>query len=295
MNEPRWLSTQFPYPPVVEGVPGGAMAWVESGRGRDAVCVHGNPTWSFLWRKVFAALEGQRLRLLAPDLLGCGRSSKPRAVAWHGLDRHAAALTAWMEARGLQDPILVVQDWGGPIGLLAATRAPRVRISAVCLLNTGVVLPGRFRGKGFHRLARTPVLSQVLFRAMGFPLGWLGRVQADPRSISGDVARAYRWPFRKLTDRAAPLGLARMVPDGPDHPSVPGLREVEAWLRAFPGPVEMVWGRKDPLLGGALVRHVRALPRARVTETDAGHFLQEEVPDIIARSIRRLAGMQEAP
>jgi haloalkane dehalogenase len=59
--------------------------------------------------------------------------------------------------------------------------------------------------------------------------------------------------------------------------------------------VELVWGRKDPLLGGALPRHVRALPRARVTETDAGHFLQEEVPDIIARSIRRLAGMQEAP
>jgi len=271
------------------------MAWVESGRGRDVVCVHGNPTWSFLWRKVFAALEGQRLRLLAPDLLGCGRSSKPRAVAWHGLDGHAAALTAWMEARRLQDPILVVQDWGGPIGLLAAARAPRVRISAVCLLNTGVVLPGRFRGKGFHRLSRAPVLSQVLFRAMGFPLGWLGRVQADRRSISGEVARAYRWPFRSVADRAAPLGLARMVPGGPDHPSVPGLREVEAWLRAFPGPVELVWGRKDPLLGGALARHVRALPRARVTETDAGHFLQEEVPDIIARSIRRLAGMQEAP
>ena len=127
MNEPRWLSSQFPYPSAVDSVPGGAMAWVESGRGRDVVCVHGNPTWSFLWRKVIAALEGQRLRLLAPDLLGCGRSSKPRAVSWHGLDRHAAALSAWMEARRLQDPILVVQDWGGPIGLLAAARTPRVR------------------------------------------------------------------------------------------------------------------------------------------------------------------------
>jgi haloalkane dehalogenase len=86
-----------------------------------------------------------------------------------------------------------------------------------------------------------------------------------------------------------------MVPGSPGHPSVPGLREVDAWLRAFPGPVELVWGRKDPLLGKALRRHVEALPRARVTETDAGHFLQEEVPEIIARSIRRLAGMQEAP
>ena len=107
MNEPRWLSVQFPHPPREEAVPGGTMAWVESGSGRDVVCVHGNPTWSFLWRKVIAALDGQRLRVLAPDLLGCGRSSKPRAVAWHTLDRHAAALSAWMEARRLVDPILV--------------------------------------------------------------------------------------------------------------------------------------------------------------------------------------------
>jgi haloalkane dehalogenase len=271
------------------------MAWVESGRGRDVVCVHGNPTWSFLWRKVIAALDGQRLRILAPDLLGCGRSSKPRAVAWHTLDRHAAALTAWMEARRLVDPVLVVQDWGGPIGLLAAARTSGVRFSAVCILNTGVILPHGFRGTAFHRLARAPLLAPLLFRGLGFPLGSLSQVQGDRRSISGDVARAYRWPFRRLSDRAAPLGMARMVPGSATHPSVPGLREVDAWLRAFPGQVELVWGRKDPLLGRALKRHVEALPRARVTETDAGHFLQEEVPEIIARSIRRLAGMQEAP
>jgi len=271
------------------------MAWEESGRGRDVVCVHGNPTWSFLWRKVMAALEGQRLHLLAPDLLGCGRSSKPRSVAWHTLDRHAAALGAWMEARRLVDPILVVQDWGGPIGLLAAARSPAVRVSAVCLLNTGVVLPGRFRGTPFHRLARVPVVAPLLFRGLGFPLQLLARVQGDRRSISGDVARAYRWPFRTLADRAAPLGLARMVPDSAAHPSVPGLRVADAWIRQFPGPVELVWGREDPLLGRALRRHAEQLPRARVTETDAGHFLQEEVPDIIARSIRRLAGMLEAP
>jgi pimeloyl-ACP methyl ester carboxylesterase len=271
------------------------MAWVESGRGRDVVCVHGNPTWGFLWRKVMAALDGERLHVLAPDLLGCGRSSKPRSVEWHTLERHAAALAAWMEARRLVDPILVVQDWGGPIGLLAATRAPSVQVSAVCLLNTGVVLPGRFRGTPFHRLARTPVVAPVLFQGLGFPLQLLALAQGNRRSIAGEVARAYRWPFRRLADRAAPLGLARMVPDSPAHPSVPGLRTAEAWIRAFPGRVELVWGRKDPLLGRALRRHAEQLPRARVTETDAGHFLQEEVPDIIARSIRRLAGMPETP
>ena len=271
------------------------MAWVESGRGRDVVCVHGNPTWGFLWRRVMAALEGQRLHLLVPDLLGCGRSSKPQAVGWHTLDRHAAALAGWMEARRLVDPILVVQDWGGPIGLLAASLTASARVSAVCLLNTGVLLPERFRGTRFHRLARTRLLAPVLFRGLGFPLRSLHRAQGDRRTIQGDVARAYRWPFRRWVDRAAPLGLARMVPDSAEHPSVPGLRAVDAWIRDFPGPVELVWGRRDPILGRALRRHAEQLPRARVTETEAGHFLQEEVPEIIARSIRRLAGMQEAP
>jgi cis-3-alkyl-4-acyloxetan-2-one decarboxylase len=271
------------------------MAWVEAGRGRDVVCVHGNPTWSFVWRRVMSALEGQRLRLLAPDLLGCGRSSKPRRVDWHTLDRHAAALAAWMDARRLVDPILVVQDWGGPIGLLAAAQATSVRPAAVCLLNTAVVLPEHFRATPFHRLARAPLLAPVLFRGLGFPLRSLHLVQGDRRSITGDVARAYRWPFDRLVDRAAPLGLARMVPDSTAHPSVTGLTQVDSWMRAFPGPVELVWGRRDPILGRALRRHVRQLPRARVTETDAGHFLQEEVPDIIARSIRRLAGMPEVP
>src|SRR5262244_460460 len=141
MNEPRWLSAQFPHPEHRQEVPGGSMSWVESGRGRDVVLVHGNPTWSFTWRRVIAALEGQPLHVIAPDLLGCGRSSKPRSAAWHTLDQHGSALAAWMEARRLVDPILVVQDWGGPIGLLAAARAPSVRVAAVCLLNTAVVLP----------------------------------------------------------------------------------------------------------------------------------------------------------
>jgi pimeloyl-ACP methyl ester carboxylesterase len=145
----------------------------------------------------------------------------------------------------------------------------------------------------FHRLARVPLLAPVLFQGLGFPLGLMRLVQGNPASMAGDVGRAYRWPFRRLADRAAPLGLARMVPDGPGHPSGSGLREAERWLLDFPGPVELVWGKKDPLLGRALRRHSEALPRARVTETDAGHFLQEEVPEIIAGSIRRLAGLPE--
>jgi cis-3-alkyl-4-acyloxetan-2-one decarboxylase len=290
---PPFVLREFPYPALRLKVSGGELAYVETGVGRPVVFVHGNPTWGFLWRKVMAALEDSPLRLLAPDLLGFGRSSKPRLLGWHSVEAHGRTLLEWMSALHIRDAVLVVQDWGGPIGCWAAAQGGR-RVSALCLLNTAVVLPARFGSTAFHRLARLPGVGDVAFRLLGFPLGQLGRAQADRRSISGDVARAYRWPLRRWRDRAGPLALARMVPDGLDHPSVPALREVERWVRGFPGPVEVVWGVKDPILGRALKRHRVALPGAHVTEVDAGHFLQEEAPHPIARAVRRLAGLPEA-
>ena len=287
---PPYVLRQFPYPAQSLDVAGGRMAYVEVGSGRPVVFVHGNPTWGFLWRKVMAELSGQPLRLLAPDLLGFGRSSKPSHWRWHSVEAHGRALLEWMGALDVRDAVLVVQDWGGPLGVWAAEKAPG-RVSALCFLNTAVVLPARWGGTTFHRLARLPLVSDVAFRLLGFPLRQLHRVQANPASMRGDVARAYRWPFSRLLDRAGPLAFARMVPDGPHHPSVKPMQAVEAFVRSFVGPVELVWGVKDPILGRALKRHRAALPRARVTEVDAGHFLQEEAAGAIAEAVRRLAGL----
>jgi len=99
------------------------------------------------------------------------------------------------------------------------------------------------------------------------------------------VARAYTWPLRTWKDRAAPLALARMVPSGPDHPSMEALRRGEAWILAFKGPMALVWGLRDPLLGRALRHHEKAFPNAAVTRTEAGHFLQEEVPETLAAAV----------
>lgn len=287
---PSFVLRDFPYPAHALEVSGGQLAHVETGAGRPVVLVHGNPTWGFLWRRVMAELRGTPLRLLAPDLLGFGRSSKPRSVRWHSVEAHGRTLLEWMGALDLREAVLVVHDWGGPIACWAAAQG-RARVSALCLLNTAVVLPSHFGSPAFHRLARLPGVGSVAFRLLGFPLGQLHRVQADRGSISGDVARAYRWPLRHVRDRAGPLALARMFPDGRQHPSVPALQEVEAWVRSFAGPVELVWGRKDPILGRALKRHRAALPSARVTEVDAGHFLQEEAAQPIAEAVRRLAGL----
>jgi len=88
----------------------------------------------------------------------------------------------------------------------------------------------------------------------------------------------------------APLALARMVPDGPEHPSLPALREIDGWVRAFEGPAALVWGLKDPILGRGLRRHREVLCQASVVETQAGHCLQEEVPEKLALAILEVVG-----
>lgn len=253
--------------------------------------LHGNPTWSFLWRKVIALLPG--FRCVAPDLLGLGLSDRLPRISDHTVERHGAAMAELVEKLDLRGIVLVGQDWGGPIAAQVGARMPE-RIAGVVLGNTSVLVPERPRGTPFHRFARMPVVSDLVFRGLGFPQNVLGRVQGDRRSISGVVARAYRWPLRTWADRGAPLALARMVPDGPEHPSVPALRKGEEWMRGFPGPMALVWGMRDPILKRALGRHERAFPHAAVIRTAAGHFLQEEAPGELAAAIgdvaRRVGG-----
>lgn len=253
---------------------------------RDApavVMLHGNPTWSFLWRKVVAALPGRRC--IAPDLLGLGLSSVLPRVGDHTLDRHADALVQLLDALELPRMVLVGQDWGGPMVTAIGRRRPD-RVAGVVLANTAVLVPTRWTSTAFHRFARLPLLSDLAFRGLGLPQSALWMAQGDPRSLAWGVpARAYRWPLRRARDRIAPLALARMVPDAPDHPTIAPLRAGQAWLESFAGPMALVWGTRDPILGRALRHLERAFPRAPVTTTTAGHFLQEQVPDALAAAI----------
>ena len=261
---------------------GRTLHFIDEGAGPDVLLLHGNPTWSFLWREVIARLGG--LRCVAPDLLGFGLSDKPTARE-HSVDRHADALAELVIALGLRDLVLVGQDWGGPLAAALGARLPE-RISGLVLANTSVLVPRRPRGTWFHRLARVPVLAELLFHGLGLPQSALWLAQGDRGSIAGEVAAAYRGPLRRRAERAGPLALARMVATSSEHPSLPALRRGEAWVRGFTGPMALVWGERDPLLGAVLRRHVEAFPNASVTRTQAGHFLQEEVPATLAGAVR---------
>ncbi len=251
-------------------------------RSRPVLMLHGNPTWSFLWRKVIPRLP--EMRCVAPDLLGFGLSDRLAQLEEHSVQRHADAIVELVEVLDLQGIILVLQDWGGPIGSVVGAMVPD-RIAGVVLSNTAVVLPARPRGTPFHRFARMPVVSDLVFRGLGFPQNVLHRIQGDRSSIQGVVKKAYTWPLRSLSDRVGPLALARMVPDGVDHPSMPALKRGEAFMKGFSGPMALVWGVRDPILGRALAKHEQAFPRAYVASTQAGHFTQEEIPDEIATAI----------
>lgn len=288
---PGWLQAAMPlrrgaYELSTGPDAGRHLHFVDEGEAKGdeptVVMLHGNPTWSFLWRKVIHALP--RRRCVAPDLLGLGLSSKPTRIAEHSVDRHADAITELLDALGLDRVVLVGQDWGGALLPSIGARRPD-RVAGVVLANTSVLVPQRPRGTAFHRFARLPVISDLVFRGLGLPQSALWAVQGDRSLLTGTAARAYRWPLRRRGDRIAPLALARMVPDGPDHPSVPALRRGEQWIRGFTGPMALVWGTADPILGRALARHERAFPRAPVTVTGAGHFLQEQVPKALAAAI----------
>jgi cis-3-alkyl-4-acyloxetan-2-one decarboxylase len=284
---PEWLAEQLPFNRRVFSDAGHAIHFIDVGDGPPALLLHGNPTWSFLWRKVIRILVPQNVRVIAPDLVGLGLSDKPLDPAVHTLDFHAARISALVEALDLQHLTIAGQDWGGPIVAVAAAR-DRERVRGAVFANTSIRLPDRApRVTPFHRFAHMPVVSDLAFRHLNLLVRSLHRVQGDRSSIGRNERRAYLYPFPRLKDRAAPLALARLVPTELSSPALKTLKEADEWARSFKGPVRLVWGCRDPILGRSIHSMKKLFPDAEVTETDAGHFLQEEVPDELARAILR--------
>jgi haloalkane dehalogenase len=269
------------------------MHVMERGSGYPVLMIHGNPTWGFLYRKIATLLPKEDFRCIMPDLIGLGFSDRPAKATAHQLRQHGIWLGELVKQLELKSLILVVQDWGGAIGMLSLLERPEV-LKGLVILNTTVRPPKpNFKPTWFHRLSQMTLISDVLFRGFGFPQRRLSIVQGDPKSISGKVTRAYLYPLKGWTKNAAPLALARMVPDAHQHPSVEALKQVEKLTRAFTGPAAIVWGKRDPILGRVLNSIKDVLPQASVELTEAGHFIQEEEPEKIAKAIQEVRAQLE--
>ncbi len=260
---------------------------LETGSGYPIYLQHGNPTSGFLYRKVAAELPLDRVRVIMPTLVGLGFSSKVPASE-QTLDNHIRWMKEALKRLQLKQLIYVGQDWGGPVGMGALAKSPGL-LKGVVVMNTGFSAPTEKRDlSAAHATVKTPVVGELILEVFTSVFDRIDQVQGDPNSMPEEVRQLYGRPVLESGNAKAPLAQMRMVPDGPDHPSAEQMRMIESYVGTLDIPVELVWGMKDPILAQGLAPMKASFPDAPVTETEAGHFLQEEVPSEIAAAIMRV-------
>jgi len=278
---------------LLEVEPGIKIHVLEAGTGIPVYLQHGNPTNGLLYRKIWQELPTDRMRLIMPTMVGLGFSTKIPA-SQHTLDNHVRWMNAALRQLDLGGVVYVGQDWGGAVGLGALMRSPEL-LKGMVILNTGWTAPKeKFELSRPHAIAATPIMGEILLENVVSVFDRIHEAQGDPSSIPPDVAALYARPVRESGNIKGPLALMRMVPTGPDHPTSPLMGEVEAYAKTLKVPTEIVWGMRDPILSRILPVMTEMYPEARVTETQAGHFLQEEVPVEIAEAIERVVAATEA-
>jgi haloalkane dehalogenase len=278
---------EFPYDPAYTTVDGLRIAHVEDGpgQGRPILMLHGEPTWSYLYRKMIPVLSAAGCRALAPDLVGFGRSDKLPGVGDYSYARHVAWMRGWIEALDLGELTLVCQDWGSLIGLRLVAEIPE-RFARVVVANGFLPTADRPVPRAFHiwrAFARyTPV----------FPVG---RIVATgcARPLPEDARTAYDAPFPRERYKAAARAFPRLVPTEPDDPAVPANRQAWEALGRWQKPFLTAFGDRDPIFRGAdraLQEHVPgARGQTHTTFRKAGHFLQEDVGEELAAVVAKFA------
>jgi pimeloyl-ACP methyl ester carboxylesterase len=259
---------------------------------RDAPAVlmlHGNPTWSYMYRVPIAALAERGQRAVALDHMGFGASEKPPRPSEYTLERHIANTVAAIESLDLRAITLVAHDWGGPIGLGAALELPD-RFRALVLMNTWAwELPSFL--PPFLREFRTEGLGEIL--ALGGNLfvesipGGMHRRDPDPVMMD-----AYRAPFPDYWSRLGTLAFPRDIPLTERDRSAPAMSRIHARLGELPWPALLIWGMRDRVFRPVFLDQWRELlPDAQVVELEeASHYLLEDEPERIADEIARFVG-----
>ena len=233
-----------------------------------ALCLHGNPTWSYIYRHMAPVFARAGLRMVAPDLIGFGRSDKPTDEAWHSFAIHRQSLLAFVEALDLRNVMLVCQDWGGILGLTLPMAQPE-RFTRLLVMNTtlatGEVSEGFRQWRAY--CAGQPDLGVGKLLRRGKP------------DMTPAEAAAYDAPFPDASYKAALRAFPRLVPDGENALGAATSREAASfWRERWTGESFMAVGEQDPVLGPATMAALHAQirgcpPPMRVPE--GGHFVQE--------------------
>jgi cis-3-alkyl-4-acyloxetan-2-one decarboxylase len=276
----------FPFEPRFVDADGVRLHYVDEGPADAAplLFAHGNPTWSYLWRRPIAALSSRGHRCVAFDHMGFGRSDKPPQLSAYSLERHVGNALTLIDALDLTGVTLVAHDWGGPIGLGALLERPD-RLKGLVLMNTWAwELPSFL--PPFLREFRTEGLGEIL--ALGGNLfvesipGGMYRRDTDPVMME-----AYRAPFPDYWSRAGTLAFQREIPLTERDRSAPVMARIHERLPSLDVPALLVWGMRDPVFQPVFLEQWRELlPHAQSVElAGASHFLVEDDPDGVTAAI----------
>ncbi|MBN8507099.1 MAG: alpha/beta fold hydrolase [Burkholderiales bacterium] len=280
-NLPGW-----PYAPRYLELGGLRLHYLDEGP-RDAavtaLCLHGEPSWAYLYRKMIPPFVAAGLRVVAPDFFGFGRSDKPEDDAWYGFERHRDTMLRLVQALDLRDVLLVVQDWGGLIGLTLPLVEPE-RYTRLLVMNTGLgtgtVTEGFRRWRDYNNSQPDLAVGKLIQR------GTPGLTDAE--------AAAYDAPFPDRRYKAGVRAFPNLVPDRDDAPGAAISREAAAfWRERWRGQSFMAIGMTDPVLGPAAMQSLRRLIRGcpePLEVADGGHFVQER-GDVIAPAALRHFGL----
>jgi haloalkane dehalogenase len=268
----------FPFQPHFRTVDGLRLAHLDEGEGQPVVFFHGEPTWSFLWRKVIPPVLEAGYRAIAPDLPGFGRSDKPIDLDWYSYDRHVEMLAPLLEELDLREATAVVHDWGGPIGLRLAVEHPD-RFSRIVVLDTGLFTghqPMTEAWKAFRDFVE---------RTEDLPVGFLvrGACKHDP---GDEVIAAYDAPFPDARSKAGARAFPLILPTSPDAPGAEAGQRVLDALREDTRPKLFLWADSDPVIPLEVGERFAATFGGEVEVIEnASHFLQEDAGEQIGRRI----------
>jgi haloalkane dehalogenase len=272
----------FPFAPNYVDVDGLRIHYVDEGEGPTVLLMHGEPTWSYLYRKMIPVLVDNGLRTVAPDLVGFGRSDKPSPRGEYTYQRHVDWMKGFLDAGGLRDMTIFGQDWGGLIGLRLVAEDPD-RFARVVASNTGLPTGDQRVGEAFLRWRETsqsvPEMPIGLFVA-----GGCATAKLAPEEIA-----AYDAPFPDESYKEGARQFPVLVPASPDDPAAPANRKAWESLAKFDKPFLCAFGDSDPITRGADGPMRKLIAGANhdkhVTIEGGGHFVQEDKGPELAQII----------
>ena len=271
----------FPFQPHYVDVNGLRIHYLDEGQGEIILCLHGEPSWSYLYRKMIPILSRNH-RVLAMDFIGFGRSDKFTERSEYSFQMHHDTIVGFIDTLGLEQINLVVQDWGGLLGLTVASEISE-RFARLTIMNTVLPTGDEPMGKGFLRWREFAASSSDL------PIGLVIQNGTAQRELKPEILKAYESPFPNVTYKAGAMAFPLLVPIHPNDPGAAPMRRAREVFSKWHKPALVMFSDKDPITRGGDIFFrsliLSAKDQPEIVIHDAGHFLQEEKGEEIAQHI----------